>query len=72
MFELRFGINQNRAPFHARKISKIIVHPAFVSSETGQDIALIKMDHQIHFQYNLMPICLPQADQNLTGENKSR
>jgi hypothetical protein len=67
-YELRFGItNMKKHPFFQRKISQIIVHPDFKSVKTGFDIALIKMDHSIHFQHNIMPICLPDTKEEFSG-----
>ena len=68
-YQLRFGIAKlETRPFHHRKISKLVIHPRFEKIESGFDFTLLKLDHSIHFQYSIMPICLPTENEDFTGK----
>ena len=65
---MRFGIvNTRKQPYFQRKISKLVVHPDFKGTLFGFDFALLKLDQSIHFQYNIMPICLPSSREDFEG-----
>ncbi|XP_077158273.1 plasma kallikrein [Paroedura picta] len=49
------------------KVQEIIVHPEYVISEEGYDIALMKLDRPMHFSDLQQPLCLPASED--TEEN---
>ncbi|XP_060134760.1 plasma kallikrein [Zootoca vivipara] len=44
------------------RVQEIIVHPKYELSETGYDIALMKLDRPMNFSALQQPICLPSED----------
>ena len=46
-----------------RKVNKFVKHPNYYLDEDN-DIGLVKLDQPIEFQANIMPICLPQVDED--------
>ena len=66
---MRFGIVDTwKKPFFQRKISKLVVHPNYKGTIHGFDFALLKLDQSIHFQHNIMPICLPSSGEDFEGK----
>ncbi|XP_002742424.1 uncharacterized protein LOC100367752 [Saccoglossus kowalevskii] len=50
------------------RVERIIVHPDYnVDSPLDSDIALVKLEKQVSYAYNILPVCLPH-----TGEVKQR
>uniref|UniRef100_A0A6J0THT7 Plasma kallikrein isoform X1 n=2 Tax=Pogona vitticeps TaxID=103695 RepID=A0A6J0THT7_9SAUR len=54
-------INENTSVF---KVQEIIVHPKYVASEQGYDIALMKLDRPMNFSALQQPLCLPSEEIN--------
>jgi serine protease 21 (testisin) len=60
---LSFGSTSSKKDaFNQRKISQLVRHDT-------ADIALLKLEKKILYQYNIQPICLPGQDGNFTGNN---
>lgn len=51
-----------------RRITRIITHASFDKASYEYDIALLRVDEVIPFQPNIIPICLPDSDSDLVGE----
>lgn len=51
-----------------RRITRIITHVNFDKASYEYDIALLRVDEIIPFQPNIIPICLPDTDSDLVGE----
>eukprot|EP00095_Tigriopus_kingsejongensis_P011670 maker-scaffold59_size442576-snap-gene-2.11 protein:Tk11670 transcript:maker-scaffold59_size442576-snap-gene-2.11-mRNA-1 annotation:"hypothetical protein KGM_20486" len=50
-----------------RRITRVITHVNFDKFSYEYDIALLKMVNRVEFQPNIIPICLPDPDQDLVG-----
>ena len=50
-----------------RNIAKIIIHPNFDPINLSNDIALLKLDTSLQFNFNVQPICLPSRDEDFAG-----
>ena len=46
-----------------RKVNTFFKHPNYYQDDDN-DIGLVKLDQPIEFQANIMPICLPQVDED--------
>ena len=54
-----------------RKVKSIVFHPKFKTltfKSIGYDVALLKLYNPVDFAANLVPICLPQNDNQLVDE----
>ena len=62
-------LDTNEAHEHLnRRITRIITHVNFDKASYEYDIALLRVDEPIPFQPNIIPICLPDTDNDLVGE----
>jgi secreted trypsin-like serine protease len=60
---LSFGSSSSKEDaFIQRKISQLVHHDT-------ADIAILKLDKKIQYQYNIQPICLPGQDDDFTGKS---
>ena len=50
-----------------RKLNTFLKHPKYYQDKDN-DIGLVKLDPPIEFQANIMPICLPQVDEDFKNE----
>ena len=60
--------NNEPLPHIDRKVKSIIFHPKFKTltfKSIGYDVALLKLYNPVDFAANLVPICLPQNDNQL-------
>ena len=58
-------------PHIDRKVKSIVFHPKFKTltfKSIGYDVALLKLYNPVDFAANLVPICLPQNDNQLVDE----
>ena len=63
--------NNEPLPHIDRKVKSIVFHPKFKTltfKSIGYDVALLKLYNPVDFAANLIPICLPQNDNQLVDE----
>ena len=63
--------NNEPLPHIDRKVKSIVFHPKFKTltfKSIGYDVALLKLYNPVDFAANLVPICLPQNDNQLVDE----
>merc|ERR1719362_2213881 len=56
---------------HDTEVKSIVFHPKFKTltfKSIGYDVALLKLYNPVDFAANLVPICLPQNDNQLVDE----
>jgi hypothetical protein len=64
LWTLSFGSTSSKEDaFIQRKISQLVRHDT-------ADVALLKLDKKIQYQYNIQPICLPVQDYDFTGNRR--
>ena len=51
-----------------RKVQIVASHPKFDPKTFEYDLALLRFYEPVEFQPNVMPICIPEKDQDLIGE----
>ena len=50
-----------------RSVKRIIIHEAYKSVTSGDDIALVELTEPLHFNDAVQPISLPSKEQRATG-----
>ena len=53
-----------------RKVNTFFKHRKYFQ-DNDNDIGLVKLDQPIEFQANIMPICLPQVDEDFKDKTAS-
>ena len=70
--EYNMAVEDEPLNYVERKVNLSVIHPEFLSSfhfdNPRCDIGLLQLDKPIKFQANMMPICLPQDDNNFEGK----
>ena len=51
-----------------RKVQIVASHPKFDPKTFEYDLALLRFYDKVDFQPNIIPICVPEEDQELVGE----
>ena len=51
-----------------RKVQIVASHPKFDPKTFEYDLALLRFYEPVEFAPNVIPICIPEADQDLVGE----
>jgi len=51
-----------------RKAQRVIIHPGFNRFLLSDDIALIELEDTVEFGDNIQPICLPEIDEDFSGQ----
>jgi len=54
--------------FQDRKVAIVITHQEFDPKTFENDLALLRFHEPVVFQPNIVPVCIPQEDQDLVGE----
>ena len=56
-------------PYIERDVVSVYVHPEFYAGTLYNDLAILKLDHDINFEKNphISPACLPQKFEDFTG-----
>ena len=63
--------NNEPMPHVDRSVKSIVFHPQFSRTAfnmIGYDVALLKLNTPVDFAANLIPICLPENDNQLVDE----
>ena len=50
-----------------RNVVQVIVHRKYVATTFENDIALLKLDREVHYDEHIVPICLPDDNDEFTG-----
>ncbi|XP_018017442.2 serine protease filzig [Hyalella azteca] len=51
-----------------RNVKRVVVHPHFVFWRPGNDVALLELDRPVKFALHILPICLPDTDDDFAGQ----
>ncbi|XP_018011241.1 serine protease filzig [Hyalella azteca] len=51
-----------------RNVKRVVVHPHFVFWRPGNDVALLELDRPVKFALHILPICLPDTDEDFAGQ----
>lgn len=50
-----------------RNVKRVVVHRGYVAKTFDNDLALLEMERPVTFDEHIVPICMPQGDENFTG-----
>ncbi|XP_060532984.1 serine proteinase stubble isoform X2 [Cylas formicarius] len=50
-----------------RRVQIVASHPQFDPSTFEYDLALLRFYEPVHFQPNILPVCVPKSDENFVG-----
>jgi len=70
LFSFDIGLHDRLAPeswYLTRKVSKIIIHPAYNDRTVANDIALMKLDTPITYSNYIIPACIPSDSSSYAG-----
>lgn len=67
-FDLILDSSQEPQGHVNRKVDIVVIHPNFDPKTFEYDLALLKFYEPIEFTSNVIPICTPEADQDLDGK----
>ncbi|XP_064088359.1 phenoloxidase-activating factor 2-like, partial [Macrobrachium nipponense] len=58
-------VNDNQEPLQPRdfEVTRTVVHPNYNSYNLHNDIALMKLDSPVNYEYHINRVCVPRADQ---------
>ena len=68
MGEYNMGSTEEPQGHIDRKVQIVASHPKFDPKTFEYDLALLRFYEPIDFQPNVIPICIPEGDQDLVGE----
>ncbi|KAI4468741.1 transmembrane protease serine [Holotrichia oblita] len=51
----------------SRNVKRVIVHRSYDPATFANDLALLELEHPIHFDQHIIPICLPREEEDFTG-----
>ena len=51
-----------------RRVQNVTNHPKFDPNTFEYDLALLRFDKPVNFAPNVIPICIPETDENMVGE----
>ena len=54
--------------FQDRKVQIVASHPKFDPKTFEYDLALLRFYEPVTFQPNIIPVCVPEDDENLVGK----
>uniref|UniRef100_A0A8C4SD78 Peptidase S1 domain-containing protein n=1 Tax=Erpetoichthys calabaricus TaxID=27687 RepID=A0A8C4SD78_ERPCA len=73
LYQVYLGLYDNVDPPSSstviRNLAKVFVNPNYTSAEQGYDISLIMLDQPVNYTDYILPVCLPSATSNFTGQN---
>lgn len=69
MGEYDLGTDEEAYPYVERKVQIVASHPNFDARTFEYDLALLRFYDPVHFQPNIIPICLPQGNPTFVGES---
>ncbi|XP_065565648.1 trypsin-1-like [Artemia franciscana] len=50
-------------------VEKIFVHPLWNEKEFKDDLAILRLEQEVDFDPNLVPVCLPRGDETFTSKS---
>ena len=51
-----------------RNVKRVVVHRGYIARTFDNDLALLELDKPVKFQEHILPICLPEGDDDFVGE----
>ncbi|GJQ86789.1 hypothetical protein Trydic_g5581 [Trypoxylus dichotomus] len=51
----------------SRNVKRVIVHRQYDPATFANDLAVLELEHPIHFDQHIIPICLPREGEDFTG-----
>lgn len=55
-------------PYQERRVQIVASHPQFDERTFEYDLALLRFYEPVAFQPNIIPVCVPDSDENFNGQ----